>query len=255
MEEISPQSTIPHPDQPWGVWMSLFFTTGIIIVSQLLQLGVFIILYIDKIWQNGRLASRALIEDLLLSGDVLAMGQLISTPISLILILGLCKLRPTLTLDRYLALDLPSWSHLFRWTIICLLFLACSDGLIILSDESIIPDFMRSVFESTSSYILLIIAIIFLAPLFEELLFRGFLFKGLYHSKFGSLGAVLIPAFIWTIIHLQYNIFEMGILFVGGIILGLARLKTGSVITTIIMHSIWNIVATIEVFIFYALGQ
>jgi len=72
---------------------------------------------------------------------------------------------------------------------------------------------------------LLWFAIIVMAPLFEESLFRGFLIAGMQRSR---IGAILI-----TLIHLQYEAFYLVYIFIGGILLGIARVKTGSLLLCI----------------------
>ena len=84
------------------------------------------------------------------------------------------------------------------------------------------------------------------APLFEEIFFRGFLFQGIRHSKLGAVGAIVITAAVWAMIHMQYNAFQMSLIFLGGLLLGTARLKTDSIQPTIVMHVLWNIIALIE---------
>jgi len=41
--------------------------------------------------------------------------------------------------------------------------------------------------------------------LFEELFFRGFLFRGLSSSFMGPVGAVLVTSALWALIHTQYD--------------------------------------------------
>ena len=90
------------------------------------------------------------------------------------------------------------------------------------------------------------LAVIVAAPVFEEIFFRGFLFKGLQHSRIGPLGAILVTSLLWATIHLQYDLWDLGIIFALGIFLGFARLKTGSVYATIALHALVNLIATIE---------
>jgi membrane protease YdiL (CAAX protease family) len=45
---------------------------------------------------------------------------------------------------------------------------------------------------------------------------------------------------------MQYDAYQISTVFLGGLLLGAARWKTGSVYTTIVMHAFWNVLATIE---------
>lgn len=82
-----------------------------------------------------------------------------------------------------------------------------------------------------------------MAPLFEEFYFRGFLLAGLMRSRLGPWGAVLSTSIIWTAIHLQYDSFELGVLLLFGIVLGWARVKTGSILPCLAMHGTFNAVS------------
>ena len=105
---------------------------------------------------------------------------------------------------------------------------------------------MTTAYETAGFLPLLWFALICLAPMFEEIFFRGFMFSGIRHSRLGGAGAILITSLVWAGIHLQYDAYQMATIFAGGLLLGTARLKTNSVYLTIGMHAIWNILATIE---------
>ncbi|GEN46183.1 CPBP family intramembrane glutamic endopeptidase [Alkalibacillus haloalkaliphilus] len=106
--------------------------------------------------------------------------------------------------------------------------------------------------ESTRSFILeineveltlmilllnLVITIV-VAPIFEEIIFRGFLF-GRMSYKFGVTKGVIISSVLFGLLH--------GPNFIGatltGIILCLIFIKTGSLIIPVILHMIYNIFA------------
>ena len=93
------------------------------------------------------------------------------------------------------------------------------------------------------SLIVVVLGVVVLGPLFEEVLFRGFLFKGLEKSFLGGKGAVFITALVFSCIHVQYGfwvIFFM--LFPMALLLGYARLKSKSLFLPIILHSINNLI-------------
>ena len=85
-----------------------------------------------------------------------------------------------------------------------------------------------------------------IAPLFEEALFRGFMFAGLARSRFRLAGAILITNTLWTAVHLRpgvewFNeIYGLAVVFGAGLIFTLARLRTGSLAAPIILHGAWN---------------
>jgi membrane protease YdiL (CAAX protease family) len=61
---------------------------------------------------------------------------------------------------------------------------------------------------------------------------------------------VVITSLLWALIHLQYGPYEISTVFILGLILGVARLTTGSIYTSIAMHAFVNLVATAEVAVY-----
>ena len=96
---------------------------------------------------------------------------------------------------------------------------------LVLSSDEFIPLF------------LLLVTTVFLAPIFEELVFRGVLLPVLV-SKVGKIGGVLLSALIFALAHLSVG--ELPPLFVLGIGLGLMRLSSGRLFPCALMHSLWN---------------
>ncbi len=85
---------------------------------------------------------------------------------------------------------------------------------------------------------------VFVAPIFEEIFFRGFLLQGLRHY-FGDTWAVLISSLIFAIIHFSVGSFLL--LLVLGIILGVMRIKTNSIWPGIILHALNNLISAVSV--------
>lgn len=101
--------------------------------------------------------------------------------------------------------------------------------------------FVDNVFQN-SNPLLLFITICILTPIGEEMLFRGFLFKSFSNllSPKNEMITVFITSFLFTMLHFQYNIYILFFIFVLGIILGIARMKTSTILTPILMHIIYN---------------
>jgi hypothetical protein len=85
------------------------------------------------------------------------------------------------------------------------------------------------------------------APIFEETFIRGFMFLGILRSKLGAAGAVFITSVAWAAMHLQYDAFGMGTIFALGIVLGLARWKTGSLYPSLAAHAAVNLIAVLQI--------
>jgi membrane protease YdiL (CAAX protease family) len=189
-------------------------------------------------------------ETLAENGLVLSLATLASAPI----VVGLCGLfawlRHPPSLKEYLGLRLPPPRVIVRWAIYFVLFAAASDLLTVWMGRSIVPDFMVRAMETAVIPPLLWLAVVVGAPVSEEFFFRGFLFEGLRHSKLRAPGAVLLTSLVWTVIHQQYDMWQMMWIFTAGILLGIARVKTGSLILCILLHALMNLIATIEAVIY-----
>jgi hypothetical protein len=77
------------------------------------------------------------------------------------------------------------------------------------------------------------------APVGEELVFRGFLYRTL-ELKFGGTTAIVVTALGWAVLHIQYSLVGMVAIFAGGLFFGAIRRYSGSLYVTILMHALWN---------------
>ena len=109
----------------------------------------------------------------------------------------------------------------------------------------LVPEVMVQVYR-TAWLPGLLFALIVLAPLGEETLFRGFLYKGIAASRAGPITAILLSTVLFAIMHIQYDWY--GVLLVAGMGLYLAvvRFGSGSLLLTMLLHGIANVVATAE---------
>ena len=89
-----------------------------------------------------------------------------------------------------------------------------------------------------------IVGIALLAPLGEELLFRGVIFK-LLSSK-STVLAVLVTAAFFAGLHIQYSWIGIALVFVDGLYYGIARAWSGSTLLTIVMHCVGNSIAVYQ---------
>ena len=92
--------------------------------------------------------------------------------------------------------------------------------------------------ETTLGFILLFIAVVIIAPLGEELLFRGFLQHFLEKYWKDITKAVLVTSLFFAFIHMNSYWFIQ--IYFLGIFLGYLSWKSGSIIPSLILHSINN---------------
>ena len=96
------------------------------------------------------------------------------------------------------------------------------------------------------SFLLLFITTTVLAPLFEEIIFRGVLLP-ILSRDFGILLGIIISSFIFALAHLSIS--EIPPLFVLGLGLGFTRLISGRLISSVFMHSLWNGLTFLNLFL------
>ncbi len=141
---------------------------------------------------------------------------------------------------------------------VALSVIVLSLGVIILSDEMDkianliypLPNSMEKVgdviqLNSFTSIFLVLPTIVLIAPLGEELLFRGFLQKFLEDHWQDITKAVLVTGMFFALIHLNpYWIIQIYFL---GVILGYLAWRTGSIISSVILHGMNNGIALLFV--------
>ncbi len=96
------------------------------------------------------------------------------------------------------------------------------------------------------SFVILFVTTTILAPFFEEIIFRGILLPTL-SKDFGIIWSIIVSAFIFALAHLSVG--EMPPLFVLGIGLGITRVASGNLLSAVIMHSLWNGVTFLNLFL------
>ena len=96
------------------------------------------------------------------------------------------------------------------------------------------------------SFTLLFFTTTVLAPLFEEIIFRGVLLP-ILSRDLGIVIGITISAFIFALAHLSIS--EIPPLFILGIGLGIVRLTSGRLFSSVIMHSLWNGLTFLNLFL------
>lgn len=112
--------------------------------------------------------------------------------------------------------------------------MAASVGLNILEEYCEIPDNLEDVMMELLGNPLGILAVAIVAPIVEELVFRGALLGGLLKNGISARTAILVSALTFGIIHMN----PIQIVFAGiiGILLGWTYWRTGSLMPCILMH-------------------
>lgn len=100
--------------------------------------------------------------------------------------------------------------------------------------------------QTPAALVLMLIAVVVVAPIGEEIAFRGFLFRGLSLTRFRVPGAIVLTSAVWALMHGQYDGFVIVQIFATGLFFGWLRWRTGSTLLTIILHMLANLTACVQ---------
>lgn len=234
-------SSLP-PAKAWGIGATLGLSLAVFLVFGVIQILVAIGFVMLPAQNQSGMAAR--IEGLSTNGLLLSIATVASTVICTALIVGLIRLRKSASVGEYLALRKPDAESLVKWILATVVFIVVSDLLRALIDQPMVPSFITKVYATAYSLPLLYLATAVMAPIFEEVCFRGFLLRGLRQWQ---RGAIVFTAGVWALSHIQYAWYDLLAIFGFGLLLGYARLKTNSLYVPISMHALNNLVAVLQV--------
>jgi len=228
----------------WGPGATLLWTVVIALVFLVVQVLVATIYAIVTLRHLSRAEAEAALRGLPFDATFLFCCTFAGLLVCVPLIVGIVKLKRGSKPTDYLGLNLPRLRQLLRWSLI----LSVVSGLIGLTSSLLrqpTPEFMLKVYGSADSPWLLWLAVAVDAPVFEEICFRGFIFKGLAESRLRWYGATIITSVLWAAIHLQYGWYDLSTIIVLGLVLGTARAMTNSTLLTMWLHCLFNVLATV----------
>lgn len=113
------------------------------------------------------------------------------------------------------------------------------------------PDFMINYAQQLYHWYDIVIAFVsisILAPLIEEVIFRGVAYSRLINTRLGTVGAIVIPSIFFTLVHMQYEQITVFVfIFISSVLFGLMRHFTQNIWYCIIAHMLMNTVALISI--------
>ena len=239
----------PAPRNPiWGAWATVGLGFATFFIYSFAQGIVSVVVMVAMIAADPGLISFAFdFENIPLLGFIISLSTITSAIAGCGIIVVFIKARQGASIKDYLGLQPVSIKTI-------LIILGIALGFTVA--ESLITNYVEipsstglfiNAYETSLWLPLLWMALILFAPLFEEVFFRGFLFSGLQHSRIGITGTILVTSLVWTSLHaFQYNAYELSFVFLMGLLLGLARHRTGSLWGPLLMHMFWNLLATIS---------
>lgn len=123
------------------------------------------------------------------------------------------------------------------------------DALTYLLGKDVVTPFQIELYKNaaaSNSLPLMWATLVVAAPVGEEILFRGFLYRGWAQTSRSVVPAIVVISAFWAIIHTQYDWFGIFQVFLIGLLLGWVRWRSGSTLLTIALHGLLNAWATLQ---------
>lgn len=230
----------------WGFWATTALGLLIAVACLVSQLAVILPIMIPQLILEPNMPAEEMTIRFEHNGFILSLATSIQLPVAVGACFLFAWLRKGLPVGDYLGLGRPRWRTVGIWLALMAVFMVISDIMRHLTGNNIIPEFSVNVVQTALIPPLLWFAFIIAAPVAEEFVFRGFLFTGFERSFVGLPGALVITSLAWALLHVQYGWFDIGVIFVMGIVLGLARHLSGSLWVPVAMHVLNNLVSTVQ---------
>lgn len=227
------------PQRPWGIIMTVVWTVVVVIATVIASLGAIAVWFPDAIVDSPDFVK-----------DARAFGVLfvVTVVVEVAVLLAAARLAGWRAVD-YLGLVWPDRREV-------VLALACVAGFVVAFDvltyligKDVVTPFQIDLYKgaaASNSLALMWVTLVVAAPVGEEILFRGFLYRGWAQTARSVVPAIVIISALWAIIHTQYDWFGIFQIFLIGLLLGWVRWRSGSTLLTIVLHGLINAWATAQ---------
>ena len=233
------QDSVTSDFKPWGRWATLGLGLIALFGGQMVALIVLI-------WWFGVSLTR--FTDLAADGVLVTLSVGIATMVQVSLLVLMARRRGA-PAAVYLGLMAPPKRDLLLGIIAVAILTAAADGVSWILGYNLVTQFQLDIYNSASAagwLPWLLLTLVVVAPIGEETLFRGFLFRGWHRTSRDSWAVIMITALLWALTHVQYSPYFMAQVFVIGLVLGWFRYKSGSTILTMVLHGLVNLEGTVE---------
>jgi len=223
----------------WGYWATFGWAFLAFVVGQFVALAVLLLARIGDL--NSLLVTQY-------DGAMVTLFIVIANPVTIAVIalaVRLARARPA----DYLALTLPRRSDVSVGLVSLVALIAIGDVLLYLSGLPLVTPFQSQSYTSAAAegwLPALLAGAIAVAPAGEEIMFRGFLYRGWARSPRTVWPAIVAISALWAAAHVQYDWTGIVQIFVIGLFLGWMRLRSGSTLLTLLLHGLFNLEGMVE---------
>jgi uncharacterized protein len=223
----------------WGYWATLGWGFLAFAASQFLALAILLLL---------RISDLDSLVNAPFDGKLVTLFIVISNPI-MIAIIALAVIAARAPLAEYLALVMPPWRYAGIGLACLLALIALGDALLYFGGYPLVTPFQVQSYTTAAAegwLAALWVGAVVVAPAGEEILFRGFLFRGWARSNRSAWPAIVLISLLWAALHVQYDWTGIAQIFVVGLFLGWVRWRSGSTLLTFFLHALFNVEGTLE---------
>ena len=224
---------------PWGRWATFGLGLVALLAGQLAALAAL------TVWYGVDVAG---LPDFTGDGPAVIVVIIAAAPVQVLLLAVFVWIRGASAHD-YFGLTWPRRSDLIFGIVAVVGLIVAGDALSFMLGHNIVTQFQSDIYSTAAAadaLPLLWFAVVAVTPASEELLFRGFLFRGWLHSPRDVWPVIMVTALLWALMHVQYDWYVIGQVFVSGVLLGWLRWASGSTILTILLHGLINFEGMVE---------
>jgi uncharacterized protein len=223
----------------WGYLATLAWAVGAFLIGQFAALGLVLLLRPGSV--NTLLTTAY-------DGELITLFIVISNPITIAVLVVAARVART-DAAAYLALQWPPQRYV-TWSIFGLIALiAAGDAMLFFGGRDVVTPFQLQSYATAAAegwLPAMFVAAVVVAPAGEEVLFRGFLFRGFVRSERSAWPGIVAISVLWAGLHIQYDWTGMLQIFIVGLFLGFVRWRGGSVLLTFLLHALFNLEGTME---------
>ncbi len=223
----------------WGYWTTLGWAVLAFLVGQIAGAAIYV-------WWRATSLNAVMASPY--DGVLVTFTVLVANPM-MIAVTALAVRLARSDLFAYLALTWPRRRWLAIGVIALFGLIAVGDAILYFSGQALVPPFELQSFTTAAAQGWLagmLVAAIVVAPAGEEIVFRGFLFRGWIRSERAAWPAIVAISALWAALHVQYDWTGVLQIFIVGLFLGWMRWRSASTLLTFLLHALFNLEATME---------
>jgi CAAX protease family protein len=219
---------------PWGFWSTSAWTLISVAVAVGVMFGSLILLSdveaLPDPQKDPWFAAQLIVINVVQVAVLAAAARLAGWPVG-----------------RYLGLTRPRGRDVIIGVAAVALLLGTLEIVTHLMGRESVPSFQTEAYRAAQAaglVPLIWLAFVVAAPIGEEVIFRGFLFRGWEASPLGPAGTIALTSLIFAVLHTQYDWFGAVQTFSMGALFGWLRWPSGSTLLTIALHMTINGIST-----------